>query len=204
VPALASSEGEYQYGYQPSSIAYTDQNGATQTITISYTTLAVNTAPLCALEKGFQCVPTVGSSVYVPSVITLPGGYAYTFNFEPNSLVDLESLTLPTGGVISWTYGQTDVSGDKVLTRTVVANGQTSLWKYNYAMSSTQGGEHIECRHSDRSFPQRYPIHLHHLRPKSSRPSIDGPASAVLHDQRAGLYGERRKRGTGWKQTHRK
>jgi RHS repeat-associated protein len=131
--------GEYQYGYQPSSIAYTDQNGATQTITISYTTLAVNTAPLCALEKGFQCVPTVGSSVYVPSVITLPGGYAYTFNFEPNSLVDLESLTLPTGGVISWTYGQTDVSGDKVLTRTVVANGQTSLWKYNYAMSSTQG-----------------------------------------------------------------
>jgi hypothetical protein len=140
VPALASSEGEYQYGYQPSSIAYTDQNGATQTITISYTTLAVNTAPLCALEKGFQCVPTVGSSVYVPSVITLPGGYGYTFNFEPNSLVDLESLTLPTGGVISWTYGQTDVSGDKVLTRTVVANGQTSLWKYNYAMSSTQGG----------------------------------------------------------------
>ena len=59
--------------------------------------------------------------------------------FQPNSLVDLESLTLPTGGVISWTYGQTDVSGDKVLTRTVVANGQTSLWKYNYAMSSTQG-----------------------------------------------------------------
>jgi RHS repeat-associated protein len=124
---------------QPTSIAYTDQNGATQTITISYTTLAVSTASLCALEKGFQCVPTVGSSVDVPSVITLPGGYTYTFNFQPNSLVDLESLTLPTGGVISWTYGQTDVSGDKVLTRTVVANGQTSLWKYNYAMSSTQG-----------------------------------------------------------------
>jgi hypothetical protein len=131
--------GEYQYGYQPTSIGYTDQNGAPQTITISYTTLAVNTAPLCAMETGFQCVPTVGSSVYVPSVITLPGGYTYTFTFQPNSLVDLESLTLPTGGVISWTYGQTDVSGDKVLTRTVVANGQTSLWKYKYAMSATQG-----------------------------------------------------------------
>lgn len=131
--------GEYQYGYQPTSIAYTDQNGASQTITISYTTLAVNTAPLCALENGFQCVSTVGSSVSVPSVITLPGGYTYTFNFQPNSLVDLESLTLPTGGVISWTYGQTDVSGDKVLTRTVAANGQTSVWKYKYTMSSTQG-----------------------------------------------------------------
>jgi RHS repeat-associated protein len=131
--------GESQYGYQPSSISYTDQNGATQTITISYTTLSVNTAPLCALETGFQCVPTVASSVDVPATITLPDDYVYKFTFQPNSLVDLESLTLPTGGVISWTYGQTDVSGDKVLTRTVAADGQTSVWKYNYAMSSNQG-----------------------------------------------------------------
>ena len=131
--------GDPQYGNQPSSITYTDQNGAPQTITISYTSLVVDTAPLCALEKGFQCVSTVGPSVWVPSLITLPGGYTYSFTFQPSSLADLESLTLPTGGVISWTYGQTDVSGDKVITRTVAANGQTSLWKYNYVMSSTQG-----------------------------------------------------------------
>ncbi len=131
--------GESQYGYQPSTISYTDQNGATQTINISYKAVSVNTAPLCALETGFTCVPTAGGSTYLPAAITLPNGYTYTFTFEPNSLADLESLTMPTGGVISWTYGQTDVSGDKVLTRTVTVDGQDSVWKYNYAISPSQG-----------------------------------------------------------------
>ena len=126
----------YQDEYQPSTISYIDQNGQTQVITITYTTLTPNIASLCALEQGFACQGTFATPT-VPSTITLQDGSTYQFNYQSNGLGNLSSLTLPTGGTISWSYGQTDVSGDKVIGRTVSANGQTSQWGYQYNMTAS-------------------------------------------------------------------
>jgi RHS repeat-associated protein len=130
---------EYQYGYQPVSLSYVDQNGATQSINISYTQTAVSVASLCGLGGSVTtCEEQWPSSAYFPSTITLQDGSTYLLQMQPNSPAELASITLPTGGVISWTYGQTDVSGDKVLSRTVTANGQTAKWKYNYQIAAQQ------------------------------------------------------------------
>jgi RHS repeat-associated protein len=127
---IAPSQSNNQTG----TISYVDQNGTTENIRITYVPITINVAALCGGIP--PCPPW---TAYVPSVLTLQNGVStYSFQFQNNGLGDLLSLTLPTGGTLSWTYGNMDVSGDKVLTRTVAANGQSAQWRYQYAFS--QGG----------------------------------------------------------------
>jgi len=125
--------GHYQ---APTSIQYTDQNGNTQTISIAYSSVAPNTQSLCGGHVlGDNCFSV--SAFYLPNSITLQDGSQYTFQYYTSGLGDLKSITLPTGATISYTYGDQDQSGDRVLTRTVVSNGQTSEWQYQYGSQTT-------------------------------------------------------------------
>lgn len=125
------------------SISYTDQNGNTQTITINFEPVQVNLALACQGNTG-TCGPLVGvgagtATAQLPGSIELQNGDTYTFTYEPNGLGEISSITLPAGGVISYTWSSTaDQGGRTVSSRTVTVNGQSSTWNFNANSSKTQ------------------------------------------------------------------
>jgi RHS repeat-associated protein len=117
-----------------SNIAYADSNGVVRQIQITYQTVPVHT-------PWSECADTCSQYVAnwtVPYLITLPNGLTYTFSYRQNEAGELESVTLPTGGQIVWTwaYFSTDKSGRYVSSRTVTSDGQTSLWEYTYTLTN--------------------------------------------------------------------
>ncbi|MGH9713866.1 MAG: RHS repeat-associated core domain-containing protein [Candidatus Acidiferrales bacterium] len=117
-------------------MSYTDSNGTAQSIQI--TSVSVTTSyPTSGCGPPF-CTPYVGSE-YMPSQITLPNGLQYTFNYfsssNPSGLYgELLNSTLPTGGSISWTWGQLTADlHTQVSSRTVTANGNNYNWNYVYS-----------------------------------------------------------------------
>jgi YD repeat-containing protein len=139
-------------GNMPSSFGYTDPYGNPQTITVCYGVVPASLNLFCGGANG--CSTAVGEnntsgslSIVVPTSVILQNGDTYTFSYNPNGDADymgeITSITLPTGGTISYTYGDSltgTYSGRQVLSRTVVADGQTSTWRYNYAYNSPVEG----------------------------------------------------------------
>jgi len=126
------------------SVTYTDQNGNPQTINIDFEPVQINLAIAC-LGNTATCGPRVGIgastvTVMLPqSIILQDGKAAYSFTYEPNGLGELDSITLPTGGVISYTWSPSATqSGRAPLTRKVAANGQTSTWKFTPGSGNTE------------------------------------------------------------------
>ena len=126
---------------------YTDTSGNPQSVSMNYTTYTVQTNFGCSGIGEYG--PTSTSLV---SSIALPGGSGtYQFTYEQTPGVSgsvtgrLASITLPTGGVISYTYtgggnGADCVDGSTAtLTRTVSANGGSaaSTWSYSRPASAT-------------------------------------------------------------------
>jgi RHS repeat-associated protein len=88
----------------------------------------------------------------IPTQITLPNNQGtYTFTYAPtiptqlcqfsaadqcfessNGGGEIASITLPTGGQISYAWGIWDRGGRRVASRTVSANGVTGTWNYQY------------------------------------------------------------------------
>ncbi len=134
----------------PNTIQYTDQNGTTQTITICYGLAPVSLEPIC--QTSTACGSTLGEntvtgSIVVPTSVALQNGDRYTFSYTPNpgdtySMGEITSITLPTGGTISYTYGAIapGFAGRQVISRTVTANGQSGTWKYDYAYTPGDQG----------------------------------------------------------------
>lgn len=99
----------------------------------------------------------------VPTQIALPNDQGtYTFTYAPtiptqlcqfsvadqcaessNGGGEIASITLPTGGQISYTWGTWDKGGREVATRTVSANGVTGIWTYQFLGQSSEGGPTI-------------------------------------------------------------
>jgi RHS repeat-associated protein len=50
---------------------------------------------------------------------------------------ELASITLPTGGQISYTYGTSDEGGRYVASRTLAVNGVSSTWNYSYTVGAS-------------------------------------------------------------------
>jgi RHS repeat-associated protein len=98
-----------------------------------------------------QSLTVTTSDGTVPTQITLPGNQGtYSFTYAPtvptqlcqfssadqclessNGGGEIASITLPTGGQISYTWGEWDEAGRKVASRTVSANGVTGTWNYH-------------------------------------------------------------------------
>jgi RHS repeat-associated protein len=115
-------------------LSYYDSSGTSQTIQVQTTAITVNTN-LCSGDP--SCSEVSGTS-NVPSQITLPNGMTYVFEYSSCKSGGIDfgepcSVTLPTGGKISWTWGAIGLSreGRKVASRTETANGQTFTWTYN-------------------------------------------------------------------------
>jgi YD repeat-containing protein len=139
-------------GNMPSSFQYLDQNKQLQSITVCYgvaqasLNLICGGATSCSTEVGVNN-PSGSVGIVVPTSIILQNGDTYTFSYNPNGdpdyMGEITSITLPTGGTISYTYGDNisnTFSGRQLLSRSVTENGQTSTWNYNYAYNSLQVG----------------------------------------------------------------
>ena len=137
-------------GRTPCQISYLDQNNQTQTITITYgLTSSIAEVPLCSSSNSAYCggsvnMPWSPGALVVPKTITLQNGDAYQFfyqsNGDPHYMGEITSITLPTGGTISYTWnGITDSGAGRYLTSRTVTDPvtkQTSVWKYNYGSGS--------------------------------------------------------------------
>ena len=136
-------------GRQAQTINYTDQNGS-QTITLNYSGISINLGALC----GTNCGPEVGAtgvgmtaSISMPTSIVLRNGDTYdkyTINYVPNDLGEIDSIVLPTGGKISYTWGPNPANmytGWGVASRTVTQNGQPSTWQFTYVPGSASGNK---------------------------------------------------------------
>lgn len=92
----------------PKTLTYKDTNGNPQSVTVTYSTYTVQTAFGCAGSTAVSEYPA--TSIPLVDRITLPDGSFYSFAYEPtpgspsNVTGRLASVTLPTGGTISYTY----------------------------------------------------------------------------------------------------
>ena len=134
------------YANEPQKISYIDQNNAPQTINIYCTPVEINLPLLCPGNSGATCSGQIGTpgtamATNLPTSIVLQNGDTYTISYSgPNclgTLGEICSITLPTGGTISYAWGGVTpigggVLGRQVLSRTVTANGQSSTWQFQY------------------------------------------------------------------------
>jgi RHS repeat-associated protein len=118
--------------------SYTDTNGVSRTLSITYTTVPISTH-LCAfrLVNGDGCNENTGMWT-APNVITLPNGTSYTFQYEQNQYGEPNLIILPTGGQIALTWNAPqDGAGRTVASRAEISNGVTTTWNYAYTYSAT-------------------------------------------------------------------
>lgn len=138
-------------GKQTTSPAYTlytvlDSNGNAQSYRLDYAAIDVltNFCPT-AEPPGGSCSEYSATRV-VPEKLTLPTGLFYQFSWIDSSPQELQSITLPTGGSVSYTYSSGCTQGPllsgqdgttapfdclaAVVTRTVTANGTSNKWTY--------------------------------------------------------------------------
>ncbi len=122
----------------PAPGSYYDSNGNLQSWQITSAPVPVATA-LCGFYHVFppKCVE-FKSNLSRPTVIQLPDGLTYQFTYAQNDYGEPTSVILPTGAQISWTWGNVDSSGPKVISRTVTIGGQSFIWHYSYGYSGNQ------------------------------------------------------------------
>ncbi len=121
----------------PASAAYYDSSGTLQSPGLTGSvSVALDTTPLCRFATADTCVPNTGTMI-APAQLNLPNGDVYSFSYAQNGGGELSSITLPTGGQISYTWGAWDTGGRNVATRTISANGVTGTWIYNLGIGGT-------------------------------------------------------------------
>jgi len=132
-------------GPQVQSISYQDQNNQAQTITITYEDVSINLPSLCPSGAGAtNCGTVVGTQAsatvaQLPHQIRLQNGDIYQIDYVDNDQGEISSITLPTGGIISYTWtccspnaGSPPTPQLIVASRTVSTNEQEAEWYYGY------------------------------------------------------------------------
>jgi RHS repeat-associated protein len=131
----------------PANGGYYDSTGTLQTPTLSgNVSVALNTDGLCAFATADTCVPNDGTQL-LPTQLQLPNGDVFTFTYAQNGGGELASMTLPTGGQVSWTWGGWGEGGRNLASRTVTSNGVTGTWNYNMGIDG--GGIVTDPAHKD-------------------------------------------------------
>lgn len=127
---------------------------STGTVTINYTYYNVQTAYGCTISG--TGVGEYSASVNLPSSVVLADGETYTFTYEPTPgyaghvTGRLSSITLPTGGVISYGYsgGSNGIvcvdGGTATLTRTESSSAGTPIWTYARTPGSSEVTSHTD------------------------------------------------------------
>jgi RHS repeat-associated protein len=124
--------------YNPSSGSYYDSNGVLRNISVTTETVAISTH-LCFPQgmNGNTCAEYTGSWT-VPHIIALPNGLTYTIEYYQNQGGEIQSITFPSGAVVSYEYANPpnyDFGGRMVSKRTVTIGSQVSVWTYSYTTS---------------------------------------------------------------------
>jgi RHS repeat-associated protein len=133
------------------------ESGATDTtgtVTIHYTSYNVQTAYGCTISG--TGVGEYSGTVNLPSSVSLADGETYTFTYEPTPgyagdvTGRLSSITLPTGGVISYAYsgGSNGIvcvdGGAATLTRTESSSTGTPTWTYARTPGASELTSHTD------------------------------------------------------------
>jgi len=136
-------------------------NGGTSQFKFCYASFSISfTAPDCINNASHSfCQPTSTVLSY-PQSLVLPSGAAWTFEY--NNVGDLSSITLPTGGTISYTWSYTSglcvgpqyysngvntwlyPYGRAITSRTVNANDGTGSHIWNYSIPTTINGQSFQ------------------------------------------------------------
>jgi len=111
------------------SFTYFDSQGLARNINVSFVSVPVQTH-LCPFSPEFGCTNEYHYPFTEPSAIQLPNGLSYQVSYEQNQYGEPNSVTLPSGAQISWTWGALDQGGRRVTSRTVTSNGQSATWNY--------------------------------------------------------------------------
>jgi RHS repeat-associated protein len=119
----------------PTDGSYYDSSGTLRAVSVTNTTITTNTA-LCIYSNADVCSESTLTHS-VPQLITLPNGLSYTISYTPagssttNPYGEPASITLPTGGQVSFTWSDPpDVAGRDIASRTFTANGNSYTWSY--------------------------------------------------------------------------
>jgi len=135
----------------PTTFTYTGPNGGSSYYTMNYTTETVETNFGCSGISDYGRSSKV--TAYLVTSIALPDGTSYQFTYEPtlnpvhSGAVTgrLASVTLPTGGVISYTYSPSGATNNDI----VCADGSAAMlnrstpdtgsnpWQYAHSESGT-------------------------------------------------------------------
>ncbi len=137
----------------PTTFTYTDTGGHAQTVTLNYRTYTVQTNFGCSVGEYGSNGTTTASLV---DNITFPDGSAYHFAYEAtpghssNVTGRLASVTLPQGGVVSYSYsgGNNGIvcadGGAAGLTRSLSADSGSAASTWTYARTPGTGTSHTE------------------------------------------------------------
>jgi RHS repeat-associated protein len=121
---------------------YQDSSGNSQTIQLTYQSVPIQTNQ-CGFSGADACYEytIAGNKVHQ---VTLPGNnLTYTINYPTTaSYGDPISITLPTGGQISYTWTNAQ-GGENVATRTETVGGQSYQWTYGAGMSITDPANNV-------------------------------------------------------------
>ena len=117
--------------------SYKDSSGTLQSVQITTTAVTTSTH-LCQFGIGYDQCNESSNTLTLPQTITLPSGATYQFTYVPAAYGQPSSVTLPTGGQISWGWGAPLGPGGPVVTsRTETANSVSHTRKYSYATTGT-------------------------------------------------------------------
>jgi RHS repeat-associated protein len=127
----------------PMALTYTAASGNQATVSVAYGSYTVQTNFGCSGVTEFGA-----SSEYLVNAITLPDGTQYTFSYEvtpgdshsPHYVTGrLASVTLPTGGTISYTYsgGSNGITCADGSTATLTRTTPDGAWTYAHTENGT-------------------------------------------------------------------
>ena len=115
------------------SIAYDGSIVGSDGTTRGFTTTTVSVpvaTKLCPFHSDDTCGRENTTPLTLTATIASPTGSQYVFGYEQNAYGELNSIQLPTGGVITYTWGSPDEGGRKVASRTVSYGGKSYVWRY--------------------------------------------------------------------------
>lgn len=140
--SYTSPAGKSASGPANAVISYRDSNGTTQSYDVNFEAIDVSPDISCTPSTYHYCI-IPKPSIVVPKSISLPDGTTqYVFQWYNASMGELQSVTLPTGATISYTYNTLCTSPPgtvgfyyqclrSVASKTVTSSGQSSTWTYN-------------------------------------------------------------------------
>jgi len=122
--------------------SYYDSSGVLRTVPVTHQNVAIQTH-LCGFSGADYCYE-LSTSWSAPEIITLPNGMTYTFTYDQGSPTHPYygqplSVTLPTGGQITWGWNGEQDTGPRLASRQL--SGDPAPWLYGSTVTDPAGND---------------------------------------------------------------